>query len=206
MGRRILGLALALTALLAAWPAGAASRVPVRRFAGHVRPFRLHPGLGIRPRFCPLGYPPLLGPGSPDDNMPPPIGEPSPLMEDQLGDDVALPHGFSLTVPFGRGGAPPVPATLNRFREVGPALAACWTPPAAAPWSAVTVRLAFRRDGTIYGVPRVPFVGAATPEIKSELAQSLLAALKTCKPLPFSPSLGAAVAGEIFAIRLVNQD
>lgn len=118
----------------------------------------------------------------------------------------SLPHGFALTVPMGAGLKPDAPATVTRFVDVGHALGACWVPPADETWSAVTLRVSFKRDGSVNGLPRVPFVDAADTEQKSELAQSVLAALKTCTPLPFSPSLGSAVAGEIFAIRFVNQD
>ena len=118
----------------------------------------------------------------------------------------SLPHGFALTVPMGSGQKPDVPPTITRFVDVGDALGVCWVPPADETWSSVTLRVSFRRDGSVNGMPRVPFVDAADAEQKSALAQSVLAALKTCTPLPFSPSLGSAVAGEIFAIRFVNQD
>lgn len=148
----------------------------------------------------------MLAPPPADENLIPPFGEPSPLSDDQISSPPSLPHSFALTVPVRGSDTPAVPATLNRYAEVGRALSVCWIPQPDAAWSAITVRLAFRRDGTIYGVPRIAFVDAGTAEAKSALAQSLLAALKACKPLPFSASLGAAVAGEIFAIRFVHQD
>lgn len=135
---------------------------------------------------------------------PPPIEEPEPSEEPS--GPLQFPHGFILTVPVRGGPRPAAPASLNRFVQVGAALVACWAPPDTGPWSSITLRVSFKRDGSINGVPRVPFVDAASPQMKSGLAQSLLSALKTCTPLPFSSSLGAAIAGEIFAIRFVNQD
>ena len=167
------------------------------------RPLRIGPFLRYRvPRQEPL----LLAPPDPDENLIPPFGEPSPLSDDQITAPPSLPHSFALTVPIRGSDRPSLPPTLGRYAEVGRALSVCWVPPADTAWSAVTVRLAFRRDGTIYGMPRIAFVDAGTAEAKSALAQSLLAALKICKPLPFSASLGGAIAGEIFAIRFVHQD
>ena len=184
-----------------AW--AARDRGPVARQVVRHRPLRIGPFLRYR---VPRREPTLLAPLRPDENLIPPFGEPSPLFDDQISSPPSLPHSFALTVPVRGSDRPAVPATLGRYVEVGRALSVCWAPPPGAAWSAVTVRLAFRRDGTIYGVPRIAFVDAETAEAKSALAQSLLAALKACKPLPFSASLGAAVAGEIFAIRFVHQD
>ena len=174
--------------------------------AVHARHPRLRPLIGFRHRLPAYRAPRLLAPGPPDENLPPPVGEPSPLTEDQLNGGVPAPHGFIVTVRVGGSDRPARATSLGRFVEVGPALGACWTPPPDLPWNAITMRVAFRRDGTVYGVPRIPFVGAASADAKTRLAESLLAALKTCTPLPFSPSLGSPVAGEIFAIRFVNQE
>lgn len=98
------------------------------------------------------------------------------------------------------------PATLGRFVDVGQALGACWRPPDDLSWSIVTLRLSFRRDGAVNGEPRIPYTQAGSAQQKSDLAHSLLGALKRCTPLPFSPSLGSAIAGEIFAISFIHQD
>jgi hypothetical protein len=121
----------------------------------------------------------------------------------------SLPHSFVLTVPVGGPGERSAPSRLDRYADVGSALGACWKPAAdvdGKPWRAVTIRVAFKRDGTIFGLPRIPFADAGSAQAKADLAQSLLGALQHCTPLPFSPSLGAAIAGEIFAIRFTNQD
>ena len=194
---------LVLTASGAMGPAGAQAMPGSSQI--HHRPLRSGAWTGVRHRFRPLRPPRLLAPAPPDENLVPPPGGRS-FDEDESGGAAPLPHGFALTVPMRSGDVPHRPATLGRFVEVGRALAGCWHPPVGVAWSAVTVRVAFRRDGTIYGLPRIPFVDAAGVEAKASVTQSLGAALKSCVPLPFSPSLGAAVAGEIFAIRFVNQD
>ena len=170
----------------------------------HGRHLHLHPLLGFRHHFL-IRRQPRLDIPPPEEGVPPAIEEPSGPSEEPP-EQPPLPHGFALTVPVGGGRTAAVPASLRRYVEVGQALGACWNRPADVGWSSITLRVSFRRDGSVNGVPRVPFVDAAAPEQKSELARSLLAALKLCTPLPFSASLGSAIAGEIFAIRFINQD
>lgn len=179
-------------------------------------PFRIGPRLefrrwryGFRPylRRFPPDVPPLLLPPPPPDEFIQPEGPgTSPLIEGTPPSLPGLAHGFHLDVKVGAGRSFAAPPVLNRFVEVGQALGRCFAPPAGLVFGSVTLRVAFRRDGSVFGLPRVPFSDAATAEGKSELAQSLLAGLKRCAPLPLSPSLGAAVAGEIFAVRFIHED
>ncbi len=179
------------------------SRVPQRIYRGQV--FRRFPGSGYR-RIVPVLPPPLLLPSPPpDENLPPPGVGASPLIEGHPFDAPFLPHGFELTEEVGGSGPrSAVPATLNHFAEVGQALDACFRPLATTPWSSVTLRISFKRDGSVFGQPLLPYIDAGTEQQKSDLARSLLAALKSCTPLHLSPSLGAAIAGEIFAIRFLH--
>ncbi len=100
--------------------------------------------------------------------------------------------------------------TLNRYRDVADTLARCWNPPAELEgkrWEQATLRVSFKRDGSINGMPLVPYVGGdLTADARSGLTRSLMAALRGCVPLKFSSSLGAAVAGQIFALRFIEQD
>ena len=210
---------IALAALLAGVPAGAAtlrtgsglSRPPVLR--PHA-PFRIGPRLelrrwryGFRPflRRYPRNVPPLLLP-PPDEFLQPEGPGASPLIEGTPENLPALAHGFHLDVKVGAGQVFAAPPTLNRFVEVGQALGRCFALPGDVTWGSITLRVAFKRDGSVFGDPRVPYSDAATPDQKTELLRSLLAGLKSCTPLPLSPSLGAAVAGEIFAIRFIHED
>lgn len=93
--------------------------------------------------------------------------------------------------------------TVQTLRDVAPALAKCWTPPAIDGVGEVTVRLSFNRMGGIIGVPRIYYTRTVEPEQRRLLQASLLGALAHCGPLPFSPSLGAAIAGQVFAIRFI---
>ena len=224
MPRRSRGAAgLALAALVAASPAAQAQ---ARRIAPGMRPplpaqraapFRFGPRLqlrrwrfGLRPfirRRYPPDVPPLLLPPSPPDEFLQPEGPgTSPLIEGTPDNLPAFAHGFHLSVTVGAGQTFAVPATLGRFVEVGPALGRCFSPPSGLAWGSVTLRVSFRRDGSVFGVPRVPYSDAASADQKTALAHSLLDGLKRCTPLPLSPSLGAAVAGEIFAVRFIHED
>lgn len=122
-----------------------------------------------------------------------------------------FPQGFVLTVlvtpsaiPTRDGGH-----ALDRYAEVAPALGRCWSPlleVADAKWRDVTLRVSFRRDGSVNGKPRIVHVSApADPDAVDRGRRSLLAALDHCTPLPFTPALGRAIAGQIFAIRFVQQ-
>jgi hypothetical protein len=89
--------------------------------------------------------------------------------------------------------------------QIGERLAQCWEAPVTVPPQVieVTVRLSFSRTGTVIGQPRVVYVHArGEGEFKEKITSSVLAAIKACTPLPFTPALGAAIAGRIFAIRL----
>ncbi len=65
----------------------------------------------------------------------------------------------------------------------------------------VTVRLSFNRAGVVIGEPRVTYIRAREQALRERIASSVFAAIKACTPLPFTPSLGAAIAGRMFVIR-----
>lgn len=120
--------------------------------------------------------------------------------------NVPYPEGFALTVPVGPDEQPAKTAPLDRYVDVAHALGRCWSSAlAGGRWTDATLRVSFKRDGAVNGVPRVVHVSdAADRQTESGVRTSLLQALTHCAPLPFSPSLGKAVAGQIFAIRFVQ--
>ena len=87
--------------------------------------------------------------------------------------------------------------------DVGRAIEACWRPPHAG--DQVTVRVSFRRDGSVFGTPFVTFKKAlaAGPTAGAELTTSIEQAVARCAPLPFTRRFGAAVAGQVFLIRFI---
>ena len=104
-------------------------------------------------------------------------------------------------------------AAVDRLDAIAPALARCWRP--LHQGDEATVRLMFRRDGTVIGTPRVTYVqpggragekppgaGDATAD-EAALAEMLLQAVRDCTPMRFTPSMGGAIAGRLLSIRLI---
>ena len=65
------------------------------------------------------------------------------------------------------------------------------------------MRLSFSRTGAVIGEPRITYISApAHAGLREKITISVLAAIRACTPLPFTPALGEAIAGRMFAIRL----
>ena len=91
---------------------------------------------------------------------------------------------------------------IETLKQIGPALQACWRPPEAAHPFQVTIRVSFNRDGGVIGKPAVSFSQfTGGDEDRARVAEAVAGALRSCSPLPFSKTLGAAVAGRIFVFR-----
>ncbi|WP_054141318.1 hypothetical protein [Bosea sp. AAP35] len=96
-------------------------------------------------------------------------------------------------------------AALDRLGDIGPALRRCWTPPAfdgADSGVMATVRFSLRRDGTLFGQPRVTWeTKRSDPDLRRRFVDSVVAAVQACTPMRLSPALGAAIAGRPLSIR-----
>ena len=92
---------------------------------------------------------------------------------------------------------------IDRLRDVGPWLSQCWRAAPAPGDREITLRVAFSRDGKMIGMPKVTYLKAATPQEGDALRADLMAALQRCAPLPFTASMGSAIAGKIFNIRFI---
>src|SRR5436190_5460754 len=82
--------------------------------------------------------------------------------------------------------APP----LNTLKELGSALHACWTPPPidqSHPGMQITVRMTFKRNGELLGLPRITFESPhASASERLAYRVSVAEMLKRCAPLPFT--------------------
>jgi hypothetical protein len=99
-------------------------------------------------------------------------------------------------------------APLNTLSELGSALRACWAPPPldqARAGMQITVQMTFRRNGELFGRPRITFETAGASE-DERLAYRIAVArtLQRCASLPFTDALGNAVAGRPFTIRFID--
>jgi hypothetical protein len=95
--------------------------------------------------------------------------------------------------------------SLNTIKDLGTALNACWLPPAidrSRPGMQITVQMTFKRNGELFGRPRITFESAGASD-DERLAYRIAVAemLKRCTPLRFSDGLGNAVAGRPFTMR-----
>ena len=117
----------------------------------------------------------------------------------------AIVFAFALVVAGEPGAFAESSTAINLPNEIGSYIAKCWQAPSTDPPSIieVTVRLSFSRSGAVIGQPRVTYIRApAQAGLREKIAMSVLAAIKACTPLPFTPALGQAIAGRMFALRL----
>lgn len=170
-----------------------------------------------------IGRPPPSGSQNPV--LPPPSGSQNPVLPPPSGQRYRPGTGG----PFGEGERPPAvprpypgvdqglsgsvsPVTraldadvVDRISEVGPALRRCWSPPPMTgpnDGAMATVRFSLRRDGTVFGQPRVTWeTRRADPELQRRFTDSVLAAVRNCTPMRLSPRFGASIAGRPFTIR-----
>ncbi|RJT41096.1 hypothetical protein D3227_07365 [Mesorhizobium waimense] len=93
-------------------------------------------------------------------------------------------------------------ASLNTMNDVGTAIQACWTPPADAGNSTVTLSFSFKRDGTLIGPPKPTAIKVAGDEkARQAFVDAATAALRNCLPLSFSPALAKGIAGNVFTLQ-----
>jgi hypothetical protein len=85
--------------------------------------------------------------------------------------------------------------------QVGPSIAACWRAPHQG--DQITVQLSFKRDGSIFGKPRINYLKPVDSSDTQALTESIYKALEACLPLQFTPQFAANIAGQVFVIRFI---
>lgn len=170
------------------------------------------------------GLPPPSGSQNPV--LPPPSGSQNPVLPPQSGQRYLPGVGGA----FGEGARPSVaprryrggddtslagqlsPTTrafegseIDRLGDIAPALRRCWNPPALdgpTDGAMATVRFSLRRDGSLFGQPRVSWgTRRSDPALQERFTQSVVAAIRACTPLRLSQRFGASIAGRPFSIR-----
>lgn len=98
--------------------------------------------------------------------------------------------------------------TVDNFSQMHQVLKSCWRAPQgplARAGMEVTVRLSFRKNGTILGEPRFTYYSPwASSEVRKVYRESVLEGLAGCVPLRFTPGMGGANAGRIFLFRFID--
>jgi len=96
----------------------------------------------------------------------------------------------------------------DRINEMGPLLSQCLELPPedeARHGMRVTLKLAFKRDGSLLAPPRFTYVTRNVPaDVKDAYREAALAMLERCTPLPITQELGSAIAGRPFVIPIIE--
>jgi hypothetical protein len=98
--------------------------------------------------------------------------------------------------------------TLHTLRDISKALSSCLRPPPfqdAYPGMQMTLRFSFNGAGGVEDRPRITYSTPGAPaKVRVAYERALLDSLISCTPLPFSPELGAAVAGQPYVFRFIE--
>jgi len=95
--------------------------------------------------------------------------------------------------------------TVDRLDQIAPALQRCWNPPPLPgdlTGAMVSLRFSLRRDGSLFGQPRVTWeTKRGDAAFQQRFSDSAVAAIRSCTPMRLSAGLGASIAGRPFTIR-----
>lgn len=95
--------------------------------------------------------------------------------------------------------------TVDRLDQIAPALQRCWSPPPLPgdlTGAMVSLRFSLRRDGSLFGQPRVTWeTTRGDAAFQQRFSDSAIAAIRSCTPMRLSAGLGASIAGRPFTIR-----
>jgi hypothetical protein len=97
---------------------------------------------------------------------------------------------------------------VNTIREAIARIGSCWKPPPLSRANPIdiTVIVSFNRAGEILGRPRITYESEqATDNDRLAYRVAVMEALQRCSPMPFTESMGGAVAGHPFAVKFHNR-
>jgi hypothetical protein len=98
-------------------------------------------------------------------------------------------------------------AAVSTIDEMFDALFACWQAPAGSEGMEITLLFSLRRDGTLIGKPRATWLKLKGDEDEQRaFVASVLQALDRALPMPFTASMGGAIAGRPLAPRFFVPD
>ena len=123
----------------------------------------------------------------------------------------ALAQGMVLFIEIGQSNPSPVrpEAPVDNIRDLTRALRGCWSPPpidnAVGPVD-VTFQVSFKRSGELFGKPKfVTFVQKVPTELRQRYHQAVAEALDLCQKMPFTDTMGGAVAGRPFRVNFLDR-
>ena len=100
-------------------------------------------------------------------------------------------------------------APVNNLQELMAAFAGCWSPPpldrARQPVD-LTFQVSFKRSGELFGKPRtIQFARPIAPEERERYYTAVAEAVDRCSQMPFTDSMGGAVAGRTFRVNFIDR-
>jgi hypothetical protein len=104
------------------------------------------------------------------------------------------------------GNAQPSMPAVNTIEELGPAIIACWRPPAGSQGSEITLRFGLNGKGELRGPPMVTYSKLfGSQELQKGFAASAFKAVADCTPVPLTEAFGRVVAGRVLTIRFAQR-
>jgi len=125
--------------------------------------------------------------------------------------NTALAQGMILTIEINRSNSNPhgPSGKINSLREFMMALTECWEPPPIDDRRGtvdLTFQVSFKRTGELFGKPRiVNFARQVTDEERQRYYTAVAEAIDRCSPMPFTDSMGGAVAGRTFRVNFLDR-
>jgi len=100
-------------------------------------------------------------------------------------------------------------APVNDLQDLMAAFAGCWSPPpldrARQPVD-LTFQVSFKRSGELFGKPRtIQFARSIAPEERERYYTAVAEAVDRCSQMPFTDSMGGAVAGRTFRVNFIDR-
>jgi len=113
---------------------------------------------------------------------------------------IGLAGAFACAAPVLAQETPPANTLVDLQRQFGACMQAKSTGPAG---SRLTIILMMKRDGSIFGKPRITFSHLeGDKNARQQFVDDTERAVETCLPFRITPSLGGAIAGRPFFISL----
>jgi hypothetical protein len=97
---------------------------------------------------------------------------------------------------------------VNTLQDISKAVHGCWRfPPVDQGRQPVDVifQVSFKRSGELFGKPRVvKFSREVSPQERERFYLAVVEAIDCCSPMPFTESMGGAIAGRTLHFRLID--
>src|SRR5262249_14293675 len=98
-------------------------------------------------------------------------------------------------------------APIATLTDLEAALLACWDPPPmeqSRPGMQITVLMSFKRNGELFGEPRITFQSRAAEADRPPFRLAVAQPFKRCASLQFTEALGNAVAGQPLTMTFID--